>query len=193
MTRRGALRALLLSVGLDAFVHVPRAGRPAAEAAARLAEPTLAVESSTSALSSVDLDDLLAFAEVLLREGKPFLPAERRDLIDHIEYRVARDPSALSLYRTTITVLERLAGARFATLDAPPRIEVMTRHRLASSRVRPDEPAGPYPDETREVRTRVVRDLIGGYYNAPAGWAAVGYDVFPGQCGDLERYTRSEP
>ena len=69
----------------------------------------------------------------------------------------------------------------------------MGAHRLASSRVRPDEPPGPYPDETREVLARAVPDLIAGYYNSAAGWAAVGYAVFPGQCGDLDRYTRPQP
>jgi hypothetical protein len=38
----------------------------------------------------------------------------------------------------------------------------------------------------------VVRDLVGGYYNSPAGWAVVGYAHFPGRCGDLGRYVRPE-
>jgi hypothetical protein len=42
------------------------------------------------------------------------------------------------------------------------------------------------------VRTRVIPDLIEGYWGSPAGWAAVGYEAFPGRCGDLTRYTRSE-
>ena len=48
---------------------------------------------------------------------------------------------------------------------------------------------GPFPDDASLVRTRVVPNLIAGYYASPAGWAVVGYDVFPGRCGDLARYT----
>jgi len=42
------------------------------------------------------------------------------------------------------------------------------------------------------VREKAVPDLINGYWRSPAGWAAVGYGVFPGRCGDLTRYTRPE-
>ncbi len=63
---------------------------------------------------------------------------------------------------------------------------------LAASGVRPGEDLGRFPDEMRSLRTRAVPDLIGGYYASPAGWAAVGYDTFPGRCGELTRYTRPE-
>ncbi len=88
--------------------------------------------------------------------------------------------------------LERLAGRRLASLEIQQRTELIARHRLAVSLVRPDEDLGPFPEEVRTLRTRIVPDLIGGYYNSPAGWAAVGYDTFPGRCGDLTRYGRSE-
>jgi hypothetical protein len=185
------LHALLLALGFHPGAQLLGGGRQAAEAAARLAGPVDRGFGSAT-LSRVELEDLVAFAETLLVEDRVLLPLERRDLVEHVEYRVARDVYYLSLYRTTVSVLERLAGARFATLEGPRRIELVTRHRLASPRVRPDEPLGPHADDTREVRTRAVPDLIAGYYNSPAGWAVVGYDVFPGQCGDLDRYTRPE-
>ena len=68
----------------------------------------------------------------------------------------------------------------------------MTRNRLTSSDVQPDEHLGLFPDDTRLVRTRALPDLIGGYYGSPAGWAAVGYGAFQGKCADLVRYTRPE-
>ncbi len=133
----------------------------------------------------------MAFGEVLV-EGRVLPPGDRRHLLDHIGYRVSRDPYYLSLYRTTVGLINRLAGSRFSSLGVPQRVEVMTRHRLTSARVVPDEALGLNPDDMREVRTRAVPDLIGGYYNSPAGWAAVGYGAFPGVCSDLVRYTRPE-
>ena len=65
----------------------------------------------------------------------------------------------------------------------------MTRHRLAASDVGPDEELGAFPEQARDVRGRAVPDLIGGDYSSPVGWAVVGYDSFPGKCGDLTRYT----
>ncbi len=193
MTRRGVLRALLVTLGLDSFVGLQVAGRRAVAAPAQPAGPAVETESSKSSLSSLELDDLLLFAEALVVGGnRALLPAERRDLTEHVNYRVARDPYYLALYRTTLTVLAQLAGARFAALETARRVDVIARHRLGSTQVRPDEPPGLYADELREIRTRTVPDLIGAYYNSPAGWAVVGYGIAPGQCGDLERYTRPE-
>ena len=104
--------------------------------------------------------------------------------------RASRD--YLELCRTTVSLLRRLAGRRFSSLDMTERIELMTRHRLNSTDVPPEDDLGPFADDTRAVRTRARRDLIADYYNSPAGWAVVGYDVFPGRCGDLGRYTRPE-
>src|SRR2546421_591140 len=76
-----------------------------------------------------------------------------------------------------------------ATLAPLERSALVTRFRLGSAATLPDEDLGPFPDDASLVRTRVVPDLIAGYYASPAGWAVVGYDVFPGRCGDLARYT----
>ncbi len=134
----------------------------------------------------------MAFAEVLVGDG-PLSPVEREYLVDHIERRTTQGGGYyLDLYRTTAGLLDSLAGARFSSLDLAQRGALITRHRLFSSAVRPEENLGPSPKETREVRTRAVPDLIGGYYASPAGWAVVGYGAFPGRCGDLARYTSPE-
>jgi hypothetical protein len=144
-----------------------------------------------SRLSASELEDLIAFAELLV-EGRVLSQVERDALVENIAERPAREPDYLELYRTTVSLLQRLAGRPFSSLDLTERIELVTRHRLNSPDVRPGDDLGPFADDTHVVRTRVLRDLIGDYYNSPAGWAAVGYDVFPGRCGDLERYTRPE-
>jgi hypothetical protein len=137
------------------------------------------------------MEDLIAFAEIVV-EGRPLSSGGRADLVAHVEDRLERRPGSLELYRTTVRLLERLAGRRFSALDVAARVELVTRHRLGVSDVRPSEPLGPFADDVRAVRSRVVRDVAGGYYASPSGWAAVGYAAFPGRCGDLTRYTRAE-
>jgi hypothetical protein len=159
--------------------------------------PTLAraeaAAASSGSLSAAELDDLLAFGEVLV-EGSTLSPAARGFLREHIEDRVQRAGEYLALYRRAVGTLERLGGRPFARLDLPERIELVARHRLGDTRLAEDDTAGPFPRETREIRKRVAEDLIGGYYGSPAGWALVGYQTsFPGRCGDLTRYTRAEP
>ena len=155
--------------------------------------PRGAAEAAPGPLSRSELENLVAFAEVLV-EGRPFLVEERAAVLDYLAAR-AGEPSGyyLELYRTTARLLDRLAGIRFSGLAPDRRRALLSRYRLTSAAVLPGEALGPYPDDAREVRTRAVPDLIGGYYGSPMGWAAVGYTTFPGRCGDLARYTGPEP
>ena len=172
---------MLLVLGIDAAGLMARLPAGAA----------LDLPSKTGTLSSAEMEDLIAFAEVLV-EGRTLTPAERGSLVEHIEERTRRTQGHLSIYRTTVSTLERLGGRRFASLEIRERIQLVARHRLAAAEVWPGEDLGPFPKEMRTLRTRAVPDLIGGYYGSPAGWAAVGYETFPGRCGDLTRYTRQE-
>lgn len=176
MTRR-ALLAIASLLGVAARA-------PAVIAAAAAARP------APARLSSQELDDLLAFAEVLV--GGQAVDAEgRRHLAEHIEDRIARRPEYLGFYRAVVDHLQRLGGQRFSALEPRQRVEMVRRERLMSRDVRAEDPPAP-PDDLRGVRNRVVRDLVGAYYASPSGWAIVGYDTFPGRCGDLGRYTRPE-
>jgi hypothetical protein len=185
MTRRSLVRRLLLVVGADALAR-RLAGWPRVEAAE---SGRHAGEPGARTLSSSELDDLVAFAEIVVGAG-PLSPAERGFLVEHIEYRAGQGfGDYLSSYRTAIRLLARLAGMRFSRLDLGGRTALVTRHRLGVRQVWPDENLGPFADDARVVRTRVVGDLIGGYYASPAGWAVVGYEAYPGRCSDLARYT----
>ena len=146
---------------------------------------------AATSLSPAEREDLLAFAEIVV-DGRPLAPSERADLLAHLQDRLDRRSEFLELSRTTVRLLERLGGQRFSTLDPAARLELVTRHRLGVSDVRVGESLGPFAEEVRAVRSRLVRDVIGGYYASPSGWAIVGYTVFPGRCGDLTRYTRAE-
>jgi hypothetical protein len=186
LSRRSLLRSGVLALGVE-----PRAVvGPVQDSDARLVGqgPTAA---PSSRLSDSDLEDLVAFAELLV-EGRALSPVERDSLIRSIAEHIAREPEYLGLCRTTVSLLRGMAGRRFSSLDMTERIELMTRHRLNSPDAPPEGDLGPVADAARAVRTRARRDLIADYYNSPAGWAAIGYDVFPGRCGDLARYTRPE-
>ena len=176
MTRRNLLWRLLLILGASAVRWLAPVSGAAAQAAT---------------LASAEVDDLVAFAEVLV-EGRTLGALERSYLVAHIEDRVARRADSVALYRAALGTLERLAGRRMAALDLRERIDLVTRHRLGIRLVRPDEDLGPLADDVRRLRTRVAPDLVAGYYGSPAGWKTVGYDTFPGQCGDLTRYVRRE-
>ena len=150
-------------------------------------------ESAAAVLSPSDVQDLVAFAEVLVG-GEALPTVERGYLVDHVQQQVAAGGEHdAELYLTTVRVLTRLAGSRFASLDLAERRALAARHRLGASIIRPDESPEALRGDVRTVRTRAVPDLISGYYASPAGWAVVGYGAFPGRCGDLMRYTRAEP
>jgi len=188
VTRRGLIHGLLLILlGGDPPARLGRFGWGTSDVAAGPPAPASGPEWSRP-LSSTELEDLVSFAGVLV-EGRMLSPVEVGYLVDHIDYRVTRQPDDLILYRSAVTLINRLAGARFSSFSLDQRIALVTRYRLTSQVIQPDEDLGPFPDDARDVRARAVPDLIGGYYSSPAGWATVGYGVFPGRCADLARYT----
>src|SRR5262245_56402218 len=165
-------------------------GRRCRGAAAGLVAPAHAAL-GPGTLADPERDDLVAFAELLV-EGRPLPPAERDALLQSIAERIAREPDYLALCRTTVDLLRRIAGRRFSSLSVAERAELMARHRLDAPDAPPQGDPRRLADAARAVRTRARRALIADYYNSPAGWAAVGYDTFPGRCSDLARYTRPE-
>jgi len=141
-------------------------------------------------LSTTETEDLVAFGEVVV-EGRALTLAERRHLVEHIEDRAKRSPEYLSRYRAAASTLVGMAGRRFAGLEISERIDLIARHGLAGRGVQPADDLD-LSAKTRVLRTRVAPDLIRGYYGSVAGWAVVGYQTFPGRCGELTRYTRPE-
>jgi hypothetical protein len=179
MTRRLLLHGLILSLWSSmaaAAEHVTRA---------------IIGRSPAAPLSSAERDSLVAFGEVVV-DGRALSPAEQAYLVEHLTESTGSDADRLSLYRTTARLLDRLAGGSFAGLEMGERAELVARHRLAVQTTTPDDDAGALDDDVRAVRTRTVPDLVRAYWGSPAGWAAVGYQQFPGRCGDLARYTRRE-
>jgi hypothetical protein len=156
----------------------------------------LVLEPASPALSQPapgdDVETLVSFAEVLL-DGRLLSADTRRDLVQHLTDSAGQDPKQRALYRTTRQLLDRLAGGAFARLPLAERVALTSRHRLEVRRLTAEESDGGISEEARDVRTRIVPELIGVCWRSPAGWDAVGYTQFPGRCGDLTRYTRPEP
>jgi hypothetical protein len=192
VTRRSLLQWILAALGIDAIGLSGCAARPGAGGTFAPVKTKPLPTSESGTLSRTEVEDLVAFGEVLV-EGRTLAASERQDLVQHLQDRVTRSPEYLSLYRTTVSALEHLAGRRFASVGIHKRLEITSRYRIASTQVRPGGDPGEFSAELRTLRTRVVPDLITAYYGSPAGWATVGYLSFPGRCGDLSRYTRPEP
>jgi len=150
-----------------------------------------ALEAPSQHLSSAELETVLAYAEVLV-ESRALSSEERGHLVEHLEESLRQSTDKLALYRTTVRVLDRLAGVRFAGLAFRERAALIARHRLDRRPDNADDVSGPMGRDTFAVRMRVLPELIEGYWASPAGWNAIGYATFPGRCGDLERYTRPE-
>jgi hypothetical protein len=190
-TRRNFILGFVTLVGFDppGLLQTPD-GR--ARHTGPIAQLPSDAATDNGSLTRTEIEDLLAFAEPLVTGG-PLSPDERAYLEAHLGERVKQGGGYyLTLYRSTASFLGLLAGTRFSSLELPDRTALVTRHRFNVSEVGARESLGPFPEETRLVRTRAGPDLIGGYYASPAGWRIAGYDVFPGQCGDLLRYTRAE-
>jgi len=150
---------------------------------------TGAAEAEASArLTPGEIETLVSLAEAIV-DDQPLSPAARHDLAESIADATHRSEDQRAVYRATAVLLDRLAGGAFARLDLGDRVALVGRHRLD---VRTVAPADTVSEETGAVRTRVVPDLIAAYWGSPAGWAAVGYEAFPGRCGDLTRYTRPD-
>jgi len=190
MTRRLLLQGLFLSLWSGVAEAVPSLTGRLQAAWRGFARAANEPVPEAPTLSASELDTLLAFGEVLV-EGRTLSAAERRYLAEHIEDSAKHRAEQRVQYTRTVRLLDRLAGKPFSSLEITDRIQLLGRHRL-DARTGPtgDDPE-PLGGEARMIRTRVIPDLIEAYWASPAGWAAVGYEAFPGRCGDLTRYTRS--
>jgi hypothetical protein len=147
--------------------------------------------SKNERLTAAEIDDLVAFGEALVA-GPAYDPTHRRYLLEHIEARTADNADQRSAYRAARKVFVHLAGQPLSTLDIHARQQIIVRHKLAGAWDSRQDQAAVSHEELQLVRRQIAADLIRGYYASPAGWQIVGYDSFPGRCGDLTTYTRGE-
>lgn len=133
----------------------------------------------------------MSFGEVLA-VGRPLSAVEKLNFIEQIDDQTRNVPGYLALYRMTANLLDRLVQTSFSALDIRDRTELLVRHQLTSYDVSTRECLFSFQRQELAVRALAVPDLIKSYYRSAAGWAVVGYEAFPGRCGDLNRYTRAE-
>jgi hypothetical protein len=188
MTRRGWLRQHLAAGIWSAasgrklpFLRRSVAGALLVSSSAPAVEP--------APTSADEISTLVAFAEVL-GDGRALDANERRALAASIEHSLRSDPDRRALHRMTLDVLGAAAGRPFTALSFEDRVALVRRHRLD---VRLADDDSPYTADVDAVRARAVPDLITAYWTSAGGWASLGYQAFPGRCGDLTRYTRPGP
>ena len=191
MTRRFLLLGFLLGLSSKLVAAAQQLADGFRSGGERAPGNTDDANSRSSALSSAETENLVAFGEVLVG-SRSLSPDERRDLAEHLEETARRSPDQVRYYRDAARLLDRLAGRGFAGLTITERAELVGRYRLDVRLASPGADPLSSRSEARMIRARVVPDLIRGYWASPAGWAAVGYTAFPGRCGDLDRYTRPE-
>ena len=152
----------------------------------RLPEPA-----TTGDLSEKEMESLISLAEVLVDEKD--LTQDERDCVHaHVGDRTQNDPGYLTLYRLTVARFDGLAASPFSVRSRGERRYLAEQSGLLNRRINNREWLYPFGKEDRMIRAIALPDLIEGYYRSAAGWAVVGYSVFPGRCGDLKRYTRAE-
>jgi hypothetical protein len=192
VTRRRALQALaLLVLGALSAAFLVRGVEWLRRAAERV-RPRLDAAGPTGALPDPARETLVAFGEILA-VGRSLSPGERLAFLEEVDDQARTVPGQLAAYAMAAGLLDRLAGTRFAALDLRQRVELLVRHGLTSYPARTRECLWPFRREELAVRELAAPALITAYYRSAAGWAVVGYDVFPGRCGDPVRYTRAEP
>ena len=104
LSRRSLLRSGVIALGVEpGGVLGPLWQRVQDLGACLVAEAHAAPPPSR--LSDSELEDLIAFAELLV-EGRALSPVERDSLVENIAERIAREQEYLGLYRTTVSLLQ---------------------------------------------------------------------------------------
>ena len=191
MTRRRLLKMILLFAIVSAYTTILWRSEWGRYHILRIIKPQLKSSAQSGILTKKEKETIIAFAEVLVKE-KSLSIEERNYISEHIDYRTQNTPGYLSVYRQTASLLNRLTKFQFPALNLNDRVTAVLPYHLISHHVRAWEYLNPFQRQELTIRTYVVPDIIKGFYSSPAGWALVGYDIFPGRCSNLFRYTHSE-
>ncbi len=145
----------------------------------------------TGTLTATEIDTLIALSEVLV-DDKDLSDDEKNCIRSHVQIRTENDPGYLDLFQLTSAEVGRLGGGEFRLRSREDRSRLLQNAGFLKYPVKNRESLFPFGRARVRIRMLAIPDLIAGYYRSAAGWATVGYRVFPGQCGELKRYTRPE-
>lgn len=145
--------------------------------------------SATGVLKPAESAILVAYAEALA-DDRDFSEETRLYMKTHLANRTRNDAGYLALFELTAAFLAKYGD--FAKLTRERRVALLEQHGMMSCRVHLRECVSPFGETQRIIRGLAAPDLVSAYYLSAAGWAVVGYSVFPGGCGDLRRYAQPE-
>jgi hypothetical protein len=166
-------------------VHLFRRGR---HALSRWVRPTLDAREPTGLLTGAQLATLRAFTEVLVA-GAAISDDEWEPVRAALATSARERPGFRGLCVRGCRLLERLGGGRFTVAPIAERIAWIADARLALRPVPATELLLVRRRAQHEVRELLVPELIRAYFDAPAGWTLVGYDVPLGECRDPFAYV----
>ena len=156
-------------------------------ALSRWVRPALDVRAPTGFLTGDQLDGLRALTEVVAA-GAPIADREWGPVRDALVTAARERPGFRALCARGCRVLAAL-HPDFAHAPFDDRTACVAAHRLGVRPVPAAELLLVGRRAQHELRELLVPELIRAYYDAPAGWAVVGYDVALGECRDPFAYT----
>ena len=192
MTRRRFLALLALVAGGTAAVAlVPwrRLGGRGRALLSHALRPALDPTVPTGRLAEAELATLASFAEVLVA-GEALTAEALHPVRTALEEAAAERPGFRALCAETCRLLDALAPGGFAAAPVATRVRLVAAARLGEFPVGRVELLRWWQRDAHAVRDLLVPDLVGAYYDSPAGWGEVGYRAWPGVCGDPRAYTR---
>ena len=157
-------------------------------ALSRWVRPALDAREPTGLLTGAQLRTLHALTEVVAT-GAPIADAAWAAVRAALVQAARERPGFRALCARACRALAVLCDGGFADAPLEARTACVVAHRLA---VRPVPPAELLLIARRahhEIRELLVPELIRAYFDAPVGWAVVGYDAELGECRDPFAYT----
>jgi hypothetical protein len=157
-------------------------------ALSRWVRPALDPHAPTGLLTAEQTAALRGLTEVVAT-GEAIPDAEWEPVRAALVAAALERPGFRALCSRACRLLDGLDGRRFADMSLDERTACVVAARLAVRPVPAAELLLVGRRVQHEIRELLVPELIRAYFDAPAGWAVVGYDVALGECRDPFAYT----
>jgi hypothetical protein len=158
-------------------------------ALSRWVRPALDVHAPTGLLTGEQLRGLRALTEVVAA-GAPITDDEWAPIRAALITAARERPGFRALCARACRLLDQLGPRGLAALSIAERTACVDAERLAVRPVPASELLRVGRRVRHEIRELLVPELIRAYFDGPAGWSIVGYDVVLGECRDPFAYTR---